>query len=515
MSWHDAIALTELPDRGMHPVEVEGAKILLYREGDVVHAVGGTCGHAGGPLAEGVQDRGRVICPWHKATFCLRTGNLLEPPAVDDLPSYQARVQGGLVQIMLPAIEPKREPARSDDRVFAIIGAGAAGALAAQTLRQQGFGGRIVMLDRENRVPYDRTLLSKYHLSGEPGAEKTPLQSQAFYQQNAIERRTAAVTRLDAMERIIHCADGTALNYDAALLATGAAPSLPPLPGAHLANVFLLRSLRDADAILAQAERSDRVVVLGASFIGMEVAASLRERGLAVTVVGKESAPFEKQLGAQVGDAFVALHKTRGVIFRLGRKIRALEGEQAVRSVVLDNGERLPADLVVVGFGVKPVTDYVRGIELSEDGGVPVDAKLRAADGLYAAGDIARFPYRGQPIRVEHWRVAEQQGCIAALNMLGQAKAFDAVPVFWTIQYMKRLDYIGHASTWDDIVIHGDLKKPELLAYYVKDGRVVAAAGLDRDKDMAALIPLFERRADWTAAALGGEPSALLAAAGG
>ena len=259
-------------------------------------------------------------------------------------------------------------------------------------------------------------------------------------------------------------------HYDAALLATGSSPKRPDLPGADLGNVFLLRSRRDADAILAQAERSERAVVLGASFIGMEVAASLRERGLEVTVVGQESAPFEKQLGARIGGVFVTLHQQRGVAFRLGNEVKALRGEGNVSSVALASGENLPADLVVVGFGVRPVTDYLADVPLNGDGSISVDASLRLADGLYAAGDIARFPLRGDgdPIRVEHWRVAEQHGRIAALNMLGEAQRYDAVPVFWTIQYLKRLDYIGHAADWDDVVVHGDLMKPEFLAYYVR-----------------------------------------------
>jgi apoptosis-inducing factor 3 len=512
MQQHDVASFNDLPDGGIRPVGIEDAKILLFREGEIVHAVGATCPHAGAPLAEGIRDGTHIICPWHKATFCLRTGALLEPPAVDDLPRYAVERKGDRVLVTLPAEEATVSAPSADERLFVIVGGGAAGAVAAQTLRKAGFGGRIVMLDRENRVPYDRTLLSKYHLSGQPGAEKSPLQAQSFYVEQGIERRTAEVEVLDAAGKIIHCADGNTLHYDAALLATGAAPSLPHLPGAHLGNVFLLRSRQDADAILAQAERSRRAVVLGASFIGMEVAASLRERGLEVVVVGKESAPFEKQLGARVGGAFVGLHRKQGVDFRLGTEIHALEGEHVVEAVVLAGGERLAADLVVVGFGVKPVTGYVRGVPVNGDGSLTVDETLRAADGLYAAGDIARFRYRGVAIRVEHWRVAEQQGRTAALAMLGQEVRYDAVPVFWTIQYMKRLDYIGHASEWDDIVVHGDLGKPEFLAYYVKDGRVVAAAGLDRDKDTAALIVLFERRQDWTADALGATPSGLLEA---
>jgi NADPH-dependent 2,4-dienoyl-CoA reductase/sulfur reductase-like enzyme/nitrite reductase/ring-hydroxylating ferredoxin subunit len=509
MPEHDIASLTDLVDGDMRSVEVDGEEILLVRDGQTIHAVGARCPHAGGPLEQGVRNGDRVVCPWHKATFCLRTGALLEPPAVDSLPRYDVRIEGQRILVTLPPGEPP-EPSRPvDARTFVIAGAGAAGALAAQTLREAGFNGRIVMLDRHNRVPYDRTVLSKYFLSGEPNAEKSPLQSQLFYQRHRIERRTAEVTLLDAATKRIDCADGSSLEYDAALLATGAAPSLPKLPGAHLRDVFLLRSRADADAILAAAERSGRAVVLGASFIGMEVAASLRERGLEVTVVGKEAAPFEKQLGAAIGNAFVGLHRKNGVSFRLGQEIDALEGDGAVRTVVLANGERLPADLVVIGFGVRPVTDYLRGVKLNEDGSVSVDATLKVSDGLYAAGDIARFPLMGDgaPIRVEHWRVAEQHGRVAALNMAEQGVRYDVVPVFWTIQYMKRLDYVGHATEWDDIVVHGDLGKPEFLAYYVKDEKVIAAAGLDRDQETAALIELFNERRDWTPEELGATPS--------
>jgi NADPH-dependent 2,4-dienoyl-CoA reductase/sulfur reductase-like enzyme len=246
----------------------------------------------------------------------------------------------------------------------------------------------------------------------------------------------------------------------------------------------------------------------------MEVAASLRERGLEVTVVGKEPVPFAKQLGEQVGDVFIGLHERQGVAFRLGRGVSALTGDRAVQQVVLDTDEILPADLVIVGFGVRPVTQFSHGLELSQDGGIIVDAHLRAAPNVYAAGDIARFPLAGvgERIRVEHWRVAQQQGRTAACNMLGQATPYDAVPVFWTIQYLKRLDYIGHAEAWDETVVHGDLQKPEFLVYYVKAGKVLAAAVFDRDQDAAALVELLHLRSDWTAAELGADPAAVLAA---
>jgi NADPH-dependent 2,4-dienoyl-CoA reductase/sulfur reductase-like enzyme/nitrite reductase/ring-hydroxylating ferredoxin subunit len=501
---HDAAAADDCEAGTIRQVEVAGEPVLLFRDSDGVHAVGGTCPHAGAPLIEGVRHGNRIVCPWHKATFCLRTGALLAPPAVDALPRFDVRIEAG--RVLLSQSEEIRERPAPDSRCFVIAGGGAAGAVAAQTLRQEGFGGRIVILDRENRVPYDRTTLSKYFLSGEQGAEKSPLQSQSFYRRHRIERKTAEITRVDAVERRVVCADGSVFNYDAALLATGAIPKRPPIAGAE--QVFLLRNRADADAILARAERSERAVILGASFIGMEVAASLRERGLDVTVVAQENAPFEKQLGARIGGVFTKLHESRGVQFRFGQVIAALPDG----AVALKSGEKLNADLVVAGFGVRPVTDYADGVDCNDDGSITVDATLQAANNLFAAGDIARYPIRGgnKAIRVEHWRVAEQQGRVAALNMLGRGVRYEAVPVFWTIQYLKRLDYIGHAMDWDDIVVHGDLEKPEFLAYYVKDGQVAAAAGLDRDRDTAALVELFERQREWTPDALGPNPAALL-----
>lgn len=506
--------LDEIEDGGMREVAFAGGKALLVRRGQSVSAVGATCPHAGAPLCEGILHGDRIVCPWHKAVFCIRSGALLDPPSVDPIERFDVHLDGFAIFLSKQKPPPEAAKPPTDTRCFVIVGAGGAGAVAAQTLRESGFNGRLVMLDRENRVPYDRTVLSKYWLSGEQGGEKSPLQSQAYYRTRKIERLTGTVVRVDPAERRIECADGTVLTYDAALLATGAAPGRPKVSGADLENVFLLRSRSDAESILERAERSTRAVVLGASFIGMEVAASLRERGLDVTVVGQERTPFEKQLGARIGAAFVSLHESRGVSFRLGRGVASIDGPGgSVREVVLDSGERLPADLVVIGFGVAPMTGYVVGLNRRDDGGLVVDARLQAAPGLYAAGDIAAFPYLGDgpPIRVEHWRVALQHGRVAALNMMGRITQYDAVPVFWTIQYLKRLDYIGHATDWDDIVVHGDLLKPDFIAYYVRNGQVVAAAGMDRDRDTAALIELFKIRRNWTAEELGDKPASTLA----
>jgi len=509
----EVAGVDQLMRDGMLQVDVEGGAVLLLKDGEAIYAVSATCPHAGAPLAEGILHGHRLTCPWHKATFCIKSGAVLEPPALDHLKRFDVRIEGTRVLLSL-STDPIGDEKPADGRCVVIVGSGAAGAVAAQTLREAGFGGRITMLDRENRVPYDRTILSKYALSGQSGAEKSPLQTQSFYRQHGIERRTAEVIQVDTSKRQVLSADGSAFRYDSLLLATGGTPVRPDLPGADLGNVFLLRSRSDADAILAQAERSERAVVLGTSFIGMEVAASLRERGLDVTVVGAENVPFETKLGPEVGGAFKTLHQRRGVAFRLGRKILALRGDREVHGVVLDGDETLPADLVVIGFGVRPATNKLSGVAFNDDGSISVDDYLRVTGDVYAAGDIARFPLRGdgEPVRVEHWRVAQQHGRTAALNMLGQTLRYEAVPVFWTIQYLKRLDYIGHATNWDDVAVHGDLTKPEFLAYYVKDGFVTAAAGMDRDRDTAALIELLTIRRQWTPSELGGNPVDVLAA---
>ena len=498
---HDA-GTADLAEGAMRTVELDGEEVLLVQSGGRCHAVGAKCPHAGGPLVQGALHDGTVLCPWHKAAFRLADGALLEPPAVDDLPAWSVRTEDGRYRLT----RQERAPTAllEDSRVMAIIGTGAAGTAAAQALRRKGFGGRVVLIGTEARLPYDRTVLSKYALSGTKGGEKDPLHAAAWYGEHRIERRVARVTELDAAARRITCADGGTLAYDAALLASGGTPRPLEVPGGDLDGVCVLRSPDDVPKILAAAEGAAHAVVAGTGFIGMEAAAHLRQRGLAVTVVSPEGVPFEKKLGPQVGGAFQRVHEAEGITFELGTEVTAVEGEGRVRSVRLKDGRTLPAELVVVGLGVVPNTGMLRGVELRKDHGVTADASLRIADGLYAAGDIAAFPHRGdgEAIRVEHWRVAEQHGQVAARGMLGQDARYDAVPYFWTIHFKKRLDYVGHAETWDDVVIDGDLEKPEFTAFYVQGGTVAAVAGWGRDQAMARTIGLMTDRRDWTVAAL-------------
>ena len=299
--------------------------------------------------------------------------------------------------------------------------------------------------------------------------------------------------QVDATAKTITFEDGDSLTYDALLLGTGGKPRRLDIPGMDLQNVFTLRSFEDTEQILATAEKASQAVVIGSSFIGMEAAAGLAQHGLKVTVVSPESLPFKKILGEEIGQVFQQVHEENGVSFRLGTKATQFEGNAKVEAVILNNGERLAADLVVVGIGVQPATEFLKGVELHEDQSVPVDKYLRATEGLYAAGDIARYPdwRTGEATRVEHWRIAAQQGRIAASNMAGRAVEFRGVPVFWTMQFQFPLRYVGHAEQWDEIIFDGDPQKREFIAFYVKNDQVLAAATSQRDTETAAIFDLL------------------------
>jgi apoptosis-inducing factor 3 len=491
----------ELKDGDRQEVVVGETKVLVVRLKGQFYAIGAECTHYGGPLIDGALNGRRVVCPWHQAVFDVLTGNLEEPPALDAQPCYEVRVEGDDVIVRVPEGAENR---RTSDMVrrdpangltFVILGGGAAGLTAAETLRQDGFGGRILMITREQRLPYDRPNLSKGYLSGEAGPEALPWRTAEFYRDHDIEVLLGrAVSRVEPRQKTITFEDGGgSLPYDALLLATGGIPRKLDLPGAQWPNVLTLRSLDDADAIIAAAGRASRVVVIGAGFIGMEAAAALSKRGLAVTVVGSRPVPLEKQLGPEIGGMLKEVHEEHGVAFRLGRKPVRLEGNGRANAVFLDNGEALSADLVVVGLGISPATHMLQGLELNSDGSVTVDQYLRVTEGLYAAGDVARFPdWRdGSPMRIEHWRLAEQHGRVAAHNLAGRKVPYAGVPFFWSEQFDLFLQYVGYASTWDEIIFNGELGRRNFLGYYVKGDRVLAVAGLQHDRQLAALSELM------------------------
>ncbi len=491
---------TDLKDGEMKQVDAGGTKILLARVKGKYHAVGATCPHYGAPLAEGALCGERIICPWHHASFDVKTGDLLEPPAIDALPRYEVKIDGENIIVIVPdEAEDRRTPTMTprdaqDERLFVILGGGAAGYIAAQTLREEGFRGRVLMVTREDRLPYDRPNLSKDYLHGHAEPEWMPLRADEFFDEHGIEvLREKEATSVDAKAKTITFKDGEKLAYDALLVATGGEPRTLPIPGSELKNVMTLRSFSDSDSIIAAAENAKRAVVIGASFIGMEAASSLKTRGLEVTVIAPELAPFEKTLGGEIGALFKKIHEENGVRFRLGAKLARFAGSDKIEAVEIESGERIDADLVVVGVGVKPATDFFEGVELSSDGGVMVDEHLRASEGLYAAGDIAHFPssLTGARQRIEHWRTALQHGRIAACNMAGKPVAYDSVPFFWTRQFEAGLQYVGHTTSWDEIIFHGEVSTQNFLAFYVKENRVRAVAGMNRDSELAAIEGLM------------------------
>jgi len=466
--------------------------VLVQRAGEVC-AVGATCSHYGGPLAEGIVEGNTIRCPWHHARYDLRSGAATRPGR-DAIPCYRVQREGGRIRVgeRLPAAPvPARRP--GPDRVL-IAGAGAAGNACAEELRRLGYGGSITIIGAEGTPPVDRPNLSKDYLAGTAPEEWVPLRSPDFYAAQKIELMPEVeITAVDAPRRVVQLSTGASLGYGALLLATGAEPIRLPIPGAERA--LTLRSLADSRTIAQRATSGRRAVVIGASFIGLEVAASLRARQVEVTVVAPEARPLERVLGAELGDFVRALHEEHGVRFRLGRKPIAIEPD----SVRLDDGASLPSDLVVMGVGVRPRLKLAEQAGARIDKGVLVDSSLRTSvDGIWAAGDIARFPdpRGGQPIRVEHWVVAERQGQHAARAILGEGAPYRAIPFFWSQHYDVPINYVGHAESWDAVEVTGSIAERNCLVAYRKTGRVLAVSSIYRDRESLRIEAAMERGDD-------------------
>jgi apoptosis-inducing factor 3 len=486
--------VTDLKDNEMKSVSVGGKEILLTRVDGNYYALGANCTHYSAPLAEGVLCNGVIMCPWHHACFDAKTGDLKEPPARDSLPRYETIIKGKDVIVKVPdELEFSRTPEMvkydsSDQRHFIILGGGAAGNACAQALREAGFTGKITMITREDRVPYDRPNLSKAYLSGEAPPEWMPLRGEDFYKDNNIELIfKKKVTEVNTNTKEVVFDDVSKIKYDKILLASGGVPKKLNIPGSDLKNIFYLRSFDDCDKIIEACSDAKKAVVIGAGFIGMEAAHSLRERNLDVTVIAPSSVPLENVFGIEIGNLIKDLHEEHGVRFKLNSKVKSFEGDNKVKFVNLESGGKIEADFVVIGIGVKPATDYIKGLQLQSDGGIKVNEYMEAKEDVFAAGDIAQFHYNDEEVRIEHWRVAEQQGRIAGFNMAGRKTEFNKIPFFWTAQAGLNLRYSGYAKNRDNTITWGDVKSREFITFLIKNNKTVAAIGCNRDAEMDAV----------------------------
>lgn len=372
-----------------------------------------------------------------------------------------------------------------DTHVFVIVGAGLAGAKAAQTLRETGFGGEIVLLGEEPERPYERPALSKGLLLGTAERESVFVHEPGWYAAHDVDLRTGVhVSAVDRAARQAELGDGQRIGYDALLLSTGATPRRLDVPGADLNGVLSLRTLPDSDRIAAALADGGHLVVVGAGWIGLEVAAAARQHGTTVTVVEHSELPLLRVLGPGIARVFADMHRDHGVTFRFGATVRAFRGESRVSAVVLDDGTELPADAVVVGVGVQPNVALAEQAGLTVDNGIVVDQALRSSDPrIYAAGDIANayHPVYGTHLRVEHWAMALHSGPAAARSMLGAEVVYDRLPYFYTDQYDLGMEYTGYAPSggYDTVVVRGDLAKREFIAFWTAGGRVMAGMNVN------------------------------------
>jgi NADPH-dependent 2,4-dienoyl-CoA reductase/sulfur reductase-like enzyme/nitrite reductase/ring-hydroxylating ferredoxin subunit len=468
------VAFAELAPNVPMLGHANGEAVLLVRLGDDVHAIGATCTHYSAPLVEGLVVGDSVRCPWHHACFDLRTGEARGAPALADLPCYRVERSGDLVQVKTKKDAPAKKPASAPTSVV-IVGAGAAGIACATTLRKEGYAGPVTMIGAEDPGPVDRPNLSKDYLAGTAPDEWIPLALPEGVELVANDPATA----IDVRAKTVTTKSGRSVAYDALLYATGAEPSRLPIPGADHPHVHTLRTLADSRTIINHARQ--KAVIIGASFIGLEAAAALLARKVEVHVVGPETVPLARILGEDVGRFVKRIHEEKGVVFHLGTTPKSI----GPRSVELADGTTIgECDVVVLGVGVKPRVALAEGAGLRIDNGVVVDELLRtSAPSVWAAGDVARYPdpRLGESIRVEHWVVAERQGQFVARTMLGAASPYRDVPFFWSNHHDVTLAYVGHASRFDDIQVHGSLDARDAAVAYRLAGKVVAVMTINRD----------------------------------
>ncbi|HEY2144588.1 MAG TPA: FAD-dependent oxidoreductase [Steroidobacteraceae bacterium] len=477
------IETRDLADGAILPGRVDSAEAILVRRGAAYFAVGAQCTHYHGALASGLIVNDTIRCPLHHACFSLRSGAALRAPALDAIPCWRVELVGDriFVRDQISAPPARAAPGSDGNRPasIVIVGGGAAGLAAADMLRREGYAGTVTIISADESAPYDRPNLSKDFLAGSAPAEWMPLRGAEYYAEQRIDLMlNARVATINAGQRLVHLADGRQLDFGSLLLATGADPVHLDIPGSADMPRFYLRSFADSRAIVNAAATAKRALIVGASFIGLEVAASLRQRGLEVHVVGPERIPLERVLGPEIGGYVAELHRLQGVVLHLGTSVSRLDGMRAI----LSDGSTVDADVMVLGVGVRPTIALAAQAGLAVDRGISVNEFLEtSATGIFAAGDAARWPdpHSGNRIRVEHWVVAERQGQVAALNMIGRKQPYDAVPFFWSQHYDVTINYVGHAESWDAVTIEGS-PSHDCAATYTLGGRIQAVATISR-----------------------------------
>jgi 3-phenylpropionate/trans-cinnamate dioxygenase ferredoxin reductase subunit len=473
-------------------IDLEGQKLAVFKDEEgYLLALSPRCTHMGCTVDWNDADR-TWDCPCHGSRYSV-DGEVIQGPAAKALSVVP--VKGSRKAEGNGAAAARKPRGRGRQRVV-IVGAALCGGTAAATLRREGFDGQLTIIGAEQHLPYERPPLSKSFLRGESSFDEALVESAAFWPDNEVELRLGTrVARVDTAGRAVEIEGGERVSFDQLLIATGARNRRFPIPGLDLPGVHDLRTVEDAERIRSEIMPGRNVVIAGMGFIGSEVGASLRQKGLAVTVVEGNPAPLSRVLGEQVGGVLEAIHRDKGVRMHFNDRVERFEGSNRVERVVTAGGLSVDCDFVVLGLGVEPVTDFLQGSEIELDNGVVVDELCRTnVEGVFAAGDVANHtnPLFGRRVRVEHWQNAIKHGQAAALGMLGKGSPYRDVYWFWSDQYELNLQYVGYHTEWDELVVRGSLEDRSFLAFYVKEGRVLAAVGVGRGEEVQRCIPLIE-----------------------
>lgn len=495
----------DLQENEMKVFEAGEKQVLVVKENGKVYAMGAKCTHFGAPLNSGIFCKGKIYCPWHGACFNSKTGDIEEFPALDPIPVYPVNIDPTTNEVKVTlrnnshlssqnATKTLCKASEDNSEYVVIIGSGAAGHSCAETLRQEGFSGRVIIVTKDESLPYDRTKLSK---AMNLEANKLSLRSNEYYSKGDIEFvYKVGVQGVDVEAKSVLLSNGDILKYSYLVIATGGRPRPIPCPGTHLANIFLLRTPKDANQIHAFANNKEvHVVIVGTSFIGMEVAAYLVDKAASVTVVGRSSTPFVHVFGPLIGKRLQQLHEEKGVKFIMDTEVGELLGNEDgnLTEVCLTSGRVLKADILVAGLGVLPSTDFLRDSEIILDsrGFVPVDERMRTnCSDVYAVGDIASFPLRAKEecdarklVNIGHWQMALHHGRTAALTILGLSQPINetTVPFFWSSMFGKSVRYCGYAPDFDDVIVHGDIDNLKFAAFLCEKETVLAVVTMNYD----------------------------------